>query len=104
MSDMGNGWGPPPGSSFPDFPSPPAQPQQQQQPGYAIVPAGMQPVPPQYPVGYPYNAGYAPTPQLPSSVTSVGLFMLVSGVKGAILSAAWILSLIWVCVGAFWFL
>ena len=40
----------------------------------------------------------------PSDYTSAGTFMLIGAIFTAIASCIWILYLIWVCVGAFWFL
>ncbi len=75
-------------------------------------PSGWQP-PPSAPYGYPPGqpAGMyvAPhpvwaAPPAPKGYKNAGIMMLVSGIKNTIVSLILILCLIWVCVGAFWFL
>ena len=50
----------------------------------------------------PHPAWAAPPP--PKSYKNAGIMMLVSGIKNTFVSLILILCLIWVCVGAFWFL
>lgn len=40
----------------------------------------------------------------PPEYKTAGTLMLISGVLNILASAAWILFLIWFCVGAFWFI
>jgi hypothetical protein len=43
-------------------------------------------------------------PQPPQDYKTTGIFMLVSGILSILASLAFIASLIWICVGAFWVL
>jgi hypothetical protein len=125
MNDQGQGgWGPrPPPTTQPGQPSwqvspydahAPSSPQHTtpapfgQPPGQAVNPYAIVPHQQAYPQqAYPQQAylppgAYVPGFGAPTSYKNIGVLMLISGVKGAIISFAWFISLIWVCVGAFW--
>jgi hypothetical protein len=98
VTDMNGGWGQPPQGGW----GPP-------QNGYGQPPQQAAPFGPygnQY--GNPYaiqaQPGWGPQMGAPQSYKNVGIMMLISGIKSVILSLVFIASLIWVCVGAFWFL
>ncbi len=89
----GGGFGQPPGG----YGQPPQGP----------PPNAFGPQPPygQQPGGFaPYGGGYDPRQGPPNDYKMAGTYMLISGILTILASLVWILSLIWVCVGAFWFL
>lgn len=95
MSEMGNGWGPQnPGNPY----GPGNDPH-----GYGANPYGAPPGGAGMPYAMVPQGTWAQAGQAPQSYKNLGIMMLVSGIKGALISFILILCLIWVCVGAFWF-
>jgi hypothetical protein len=97
----GGGFGQPPGGG--GFGQPPGQP-----PGGGGFgqPPGSQPGFGPQPGGYGHPpAGFNPmSGQPPQDYKTAGVLMLVSGITNIIASAVLILVLVWICIGAFWFL